>query len=157
MEYESAAHNPVEIPVATSNDSVSDAYVHEQTEKQEYFYDVSSGKMLVGQKELETYLEQEEADTSTIFNLADLLRNEEIEVPDFVYKRKPKRTKEQLLKYGRWLSEVVGKPDNRYERTLNHTIITRASRLDLGPSPWEITHHPAFKTLARFYTELGLS
>ena len=121
-----------------------------------YFYDLPNRALIVGQDELETYLEDCDSDANSVYDLRHLLRDGSIELPPFVYRRKPERKKGELLRYGRWLIDIVGQPENKYERVLNRDIIFRASRLELGPSPWEITHHPAFKSLAKFYTELGL-
>ncbi|MBX4201559.1 hypothetical protein KW803_01525, partial [Candidatus Saccharibacteria bacterium] len=105
-----------------------------EPQQDEYYYDMSAGKLLLGETVLSAHLEETGAALDNIYSLRDLLRNDENEVPEFVYQRRPKRTKQQLLKYGRWLTEVVGEPDRPKERMLNGNIIKRANRLGIGPS-----------------------
>lgn len=121
-----------------------------------HYYDLNSGKLIVGQEELDSFLSQAQ-DTTGVYALGNLLRNTDIEVPGFVYQRKPKRTKAQLLQYGKWLHRVAMEAEASDQRELNSTIIHRAGRLGIGPTIWEITKHPAFGTLSRYYAEIGIT
>ena len=122
----------------------------------EYFYDLSNRQLLLGKVAVETHTQIAELPTE-VYPLRELLRQDIGELPPFKWEPKPKRRKSELLKYGRWLCEVVGEPDDKKQRKLNEFIIHRAGRLGIGPTVHEITKHPAFGTLSRYYMELGLS
>ncbi len=120
------------------------------------YFDLESRTLIYGDDKLDRFYILTDKKTE-VYPLRQILRDENIQVPDFVYSRKETRSKASLLKYGHWLSEVVGEPEDRYKRQLNKDIIRRAARIGIGPSVWEITSHPAFKSMARYYTELGLT
>ncbi len=124
-------------------------------EEAQYYFDLETRKLLVGQVALDAHLEERGTD-SHVRNLREILLNEEIEVPPIAQEKRPKQTKRQLLKYGSWICEVVGEPEDPNKRSMNESILTRANRLGIGPSVWEITNHPSFGSLSRFYMELGL-
>ena len=124
-------------------------------ETPEYYYDLSRRELTAGKVSLQACFEQVN-DPPNVLRLGTLLRDRSIDIP-FNEHTRTKRTIKQILEYGRWLCEVVDPPILPNEKTLNHDVINRASKLGLGPTAWEIRSHPKLGSLSKFYVELGVT
>jgi hypothetical protein len=129
----------------------------EPSKDRKYYYDLEHKKLIAGRLALRRYL-KEVSQHSEIYELRDLLLNDDINLPPPSpdNKKRTPRSRSELIRYGRWLCEVVGQPDNPKKRQLNEKIIDRAGKLGIGPTVGEILNPKNFGTLSNYYQHLGI-
>lgn len=122
----------------------------------EYYYDLSSGSMLLGRAAVESYIESG-GHPADIIGLGTVLRDTDIELP---IKSRGIDTddwqRQDYINYGRWLVNIINPPTDRKSKTLNERILARARDLGIGPNPYRLIKTAGFKHTVNFYHELGL-
>ncbi|MBA3757623.1 hypothetical protein H0X09_02050 [Candidatus Saccharibacteria bacterium] len=121
-------------------------------ETTQYYYDIFSEQLLVGEDARNLHLEAG-GHPSDIYNLIELLKSSEIDIP-FVYRKKGPVRKEKLVMYGQWLYNLMPPPERKNQKRLNENILRRAGRLGIGYSVWQIENE--FTNLTNYYMYTNL-
>ncbi len=123
-----------------------------QSERPEYYYDLSGSQVLVGRMALVACLESG-GHPSDIVELGQYLRADS-EIDSGIETINPRRwNKKDSLNYGKWLLGSALYSNETDQKSLNQNVIYRAWQLGLGPGPWKLASQ--FGSISEYYLEIG--
>jgi hypothetical protein len=121
----------------------------------EYYYDLSSGQLLLGGIALDAHFEAG-GNPADIRELGPFLRSDEaIPHKERWGTRFTGYGNEEILQVSRWLYDVVPEPENPNQKRFTKRIINRASYLDIHPSVRQLRHPDRFGSTSNFFRALG--
>jgi len=120
----------------------------------EYYYDLSSGQVLIGATAYETQIESgsHPADIQPLGEF--LVADAEIESPR-IRQNINGWPKDEILEAGRWLLTILPEPSEPKVKKINERILRRAGQLGIMPGYRQISAPARFGSFGEFYKQLG--